>query len=94
MKEKENKNYSYPKRPITHVAFVTSAEAELFAIRYSINQASTKKSIFKIIVITDSIYMAKNIFNPMFHPLQIHAVAILEELRHFFSRNLNNSIEF
>jgi len=42
-----------------HAAFVTSAEAELFAIRCGINQASTKKNISKIIVVTDSIHVAK-----------------------------------
>ena len=81
-------------KTIYHAAFVTSTEAELFVIRYSINQASAKESISKIIVITDSIYMAKKIFDPMSHPLQIHAVAILEELCYFFSRNSNNAIEF
>ena len=81
-------------KTIHYVAFVTSAEAELFAIRCGINQASAKESISKIIVITDSIHMAKKIFDPTSHPLQTHAVAILEELRHFFSRNSNNSIEF
>ena len=77
-----------------HVAFVTSAEAELFAIRYGINQASTKENISKIMVITDSIHMTKINFDSLSHPLQIHAVAILEELHHFFSRNSSNSIVF
>ena len=77
-----------------YVAFVTSAEAELFAIRYGINQASTKENIFKIMVITDSIHMTKKIFDSLSHLLQIHAVAILKELHHFFSRNSSNSIVF
>jgi len=77
-----------------HVAFVTSAEAKLFAIRCGINQASTKKNISKIIVVTDFIHVAKKFFDPLSHPLQIHAMAILKELRHFFSRNSSNSIEF
>jgi len=38
--------------------------------------------------------MAKKIFDPLSHPLQIHAVAILKELHYFFSRNSSNSIEF
>ena len=77
-----------------HAAFVTSTEAELFAIRCGINQASTKENISKIIVVTDSIHMAKKIFDPVSHPLQIHAMAILKKLCHFFSRNPSNSIEF
>ena len=77
-----------------HAAFVTSAEAELFAIRCSINQASFKENISKIIVFTDSIHVAKKIFDPSSHPLQIHIVAILNKLQQFFSRDSNNSIEF
>jgi len=77
-----------------HAAFVTSAEAELFAIRCGINQASTKENISKIIVVTNSIYVAKKIFDPLSHLLQIHAVAILKELYHFLSRNPNNLIKF
>jgi len=77
-----------------HMAFVTSAEAELFAIRCGINQASTKENISKIIVVTNSIHIAKKIFDPLFHLLQIHAVAILKELYHFLSRNPNNLIKF
>jgi len=67
-------------KTIHHAAFVTSSEAELFTIRYSINQVSSKENISKIIVITDSIHIAKKIFDTLFHPLQIHAVAILEKL--------------
>jgi len=81
-------------KTLHHMAFVTSAEAELFAIRYSINQASSKENISKIIVFTDSIHVAKKIFDPLSHPLQIHAVAILNKLQQFFSRDSNNSIEF
>jgi len=46
------------------VAFVTSVEAELFTIRCGINQASTKKNISKIIVVTNSIHMAKKFLIP------------------------------
>ena len=81
-------------KTIHHVAFVTSSEAELFAIRCGINQASSKENISKIIVITDSIHIAKKIFDTSSHPLQIHAVAILEELHQFFSKNPINLIEF
>ena len=77
-----------------YAAFVTSAEAELFTIRCSINQVLSKENISKIIVFTDSIHIAKKIFDPLSYPLQIHAVAILNELRQFFSRDSNNSIEF
>ena len=81
-------------KTIHHAAFVTSLEAKLFAIRCSINQASSKENVSKIIVITNSIHVAKKIFDTSSHPLQIYAMAILEELCQFFSRNPINSIEF
>jgi len=84
--------------PITntvhHAAFVTSMEAELFAIRCGINQACSNKAISKIIVITDSIHAARKIFDSSSHPFQCHSASILSELRSFFTSNPNNSIEF
>ena len=72
---------------VHHAAFVTSTEAELFAIRCSINQACSKENISKIIVITNSIHAAKKIFDNKSHPYQIHTTAILCELRRFFTTN-------
>ena len=46
-------------KTLHHVVYVTSTEAELFAIRCGINQASNHINISKIIVITDSIHAAK-----------------------------------
>ena len=85
-------------RPLTktvhHASFVTSTEAELFAIRCGINQACSIGNISKIVVVTDSIHAAKKIFDYGSHPFQIHSAAILSELRSFFSSNNSNSIEF
>ena len=59
-------------RPLTktvhHATFMTSMEAELFAIRCSINQACSNEAISKIIVVTDSIHAAKKNFNSSSHP--------------------------
>jgi len=77
---------------VHHVAFVTSTEAELFAIRCSINQACNKANISKVIIITDSIYMAKKIFNTKSHLYQIHTSVILNELRQFFTKYQENHI--
>jgi len=77
-----------------YVAFITSTETELFVIRCSINQACIKENVSKIIVITNSIYVAKKIFDILSHPYQSHAVAILSELHHFFTINQSNFIEF
>jgi len=76
------------------VAFITSTEAELFAIRCSINQAYSKENVSKIIVVTDSIHVAKKIFNDKSHLYQIHTTAILCELWQFFTISQENSIKF
>ena len=81
-------------KTLHHVAFVTTTEAELFAIRCGINQACTKENISKIIIVTDSIHAVKKIFNTSSHPYQGHTVAILSKLCHFFTNNQNNLIEF
>ena len=81
-------------KTLHHTVFVTSTEAELFAIRCGINQASIKEDIFKIIIITDSIHIAKEIFDPSSHPFQASAVAILSDLHQFFTNNQSNVIKF
>jgi len=79
---------------IHHVVHVTSTEAELFAIRCSINQATNFDNVSKIIVVTDSIHTAKKIFKPSVHPYQVQSAAILSDLRNFFKHHENNFIEF
>ena len=86
-------NYSLIKT-VHHATYIISTEAELFAIRYSINQTCSKNNISKIIVVTDSIHVAKKIFKSSSHPYQLHMTSILQELRQFFAKNQNNSIEF
>ena len=81
-------------KTVHHAAFVTSSEAELFAIRCSINQACNKEDVSKIVVITNFIYAVKNIFNSSLHPYQLHSTAILSKLRWFFNKSHDNSIEF
>ena len=56
-------------KTLYHAVNITSSEAEFFTIRYGINQAVLSQEISKIIVITDSIHTAKNIFNPLSHML-------------------------
>ena len=80
-------------KTVHHATFVTSSEAELFAIRCGINQVCNKEGVSKIFVITDSIYAAKNIFNSSLHPYQSHFMAILSELRRF-NKSQDNFIEF
>ena len=42
---------------------IMSSKAELFAIKYSINQAASNNNISKIIVVMNSIYVVRKIFN-------------------------------
>jgi len=78
-------------KTLHYAAFVTSTEAKLFVIRCGINQACIKENVSKIIVVTNSIHVAKNIFDVSSHPYQSHAVAILSELHRFFTINQSNS---
>ena len=66
---------------VHHAVYITSTEAELFAIRCSINQACSRNNISKIIIVTDSIHAAKKIFESSLHPYQLHMTSILQELR-------------
>jgi len=81
-------------KTVHHAVFVTSTEAEFFAIRCSLNQVCNEEEISKIIVITNSIHAAKKIFGTKSHSYQIHTTAILKELRQFFSKRQENHIEF
>ena len=73
---------------------VTTAEAELFAIRYSIDQAIVDPSVKHIVVITDFLHIARKIFDFSTHPYQIHFAAISSKFREFFSKDTLNCIEF
>jgi len=67
---------------------------QLFVIRCSINQAMNFDNVSKIIVITNSIHVARKIFELSVHPYQVQSAAILSDLRNFFKSHKNNSIEF
>jgi len=55
-------------KTVHHATFITSMEAELFAIRCGINQACIKENVSKIIIITNSIHAEKKIFDSKLHP--------------------------
>ena len=73
---------------------ITTAEAELFTIHCSINQVVVNHNIKHIIVITDSLHIARRIFDSSTHPYQIHSAAISSELREFFSKDSQSHIKF
>ena len=65
--------YSYSnsiKKTLYHAVSITFTKTKLFAIRYSINQAIQIQEISHIIIITDSIYVAYQIFNLFIYSFQ------------------------
>ena len=77
-----------------HAINVTSTEVEFFAIRCSISQVLYLQNISKIIVVTNSIHMVKKIFDILSHLFQKQVALILNDLREFFNRYYENTIEF
>ena len=59
---------------------IMSTKAKLFAIRCGINQATNSTSISKIIIITNSIHVARKIFDLLSYIFQSYATIILKEL--------------
>jgi len=55
---------------------VMTIEAELFAIRYGINQAIQIPDISHIVVITDAIHSTRWIFNSLIYSYQLQSIVI------------------
>lgn len=81
-------------KTLHHTINITSTEAKLFAIKCGINQATQIANINHIIVITNSIYATKRIFNLLVHSYQIQLSTILRKLRKFSGKDQHNFIEF
>ena len=81
-------------KKIYYTMNITISEAEFFSIRCGINQAVQIPNAEHIIIITDTIPTVRHIFNLSFHPFQLHSIAISQDLRAFFNKNSNNSINF
>jgi len=88
-------SFDKPVVKILHRAInIATAEAELFAIQYSINQAVADLNVKHIVVITDSLHITRKIFDSSTYPYQIYSVAISMELREFFFKDSQNHIKF
>ena len=81
-------------KTLHYIVNINSMEAELFAIRYGIYQATSFHGISKIVIVIDLIHSAKRIFNSLSYPFQIHTMSILCELQNFFELNQDNLIKF
>ena len=82
------------KKTLYHAISITSTEAKLFAIRCGINQAVQFPKVSHIIVITNSIYTAHQIFDLSIHLYQQQSIAISKDLCLFFNKQPLNTIEF
>ena len=67
-------------KTLHHTLNIMSTEAELFTIRCSINQVANNNNISKIIVVMDSIHVAKKNFGSSNHFFQKYSVSILKDL--------------
>ena len=68
-------------KTIYHAMNVISTEAELFAIRCGISQASQIQGFTCIIIVTDIILAAKRIFDMSLHLYQLHFITMSSNLK-------------
>ena len=79
-------------KTVHHTVNIITTKAKLFMIRCRINQAIHLPNFSKILVITDSIHVARRIFDLTSHLYQAQSAAISGELREFFKKASSNSI--
>jgi len=82
------------KKTLHHAISIISIETELFTIRCEISQAVQIQEVLYIIVITDAIHAVKKFFNPSIYLYQQQLITISKEIRTFFSKHEDNTIEF
>ena len=68
------------KKTIYHTISITLMKAELFILRYGINQVVQVSGLPCIIVITDTLHAAKRIFDLSIHLYQLQLIAISKDL--------------
>ena len=73
---------------------IITAKVRLFAIQCGINQVIANHNVKNIIIITNSLHIARRIFDSSTYLYQIHSAAISTELREFFSKDSQNHIKF
>ena len=81
-------------KTIYYTMNILSIKAKLFAIRYSISQATQMQDVEYIVIITDAISGAKWIFDLSVYPYQLYTIIIFSNSRNFFNKSENNSISF
>jgi len=81
-------------KTLHHTINVMTMEAELFAIRCMINQATQISSTSHIIIVTNTLHVVWRIFDSTIHPYQIQSIMISKDFQKFFNKHSNNSVEF
>jgi len=71
----------------------TALDVELFAIRLGVIKA-TSFDVKRIVIITDSLTVARRAVDASVHLGQAHSLAIVQALRDFFTNHPNCSIHF
>jgi len=77
-----------------HSINVSSIEAELMAIQTGLIPAIKKNNIYDIIVITDSISIAKKILKSKVNPLQNIFIPIVSAIEVYLKKNSRKKIHF
>ena len=88
------KGHNIINKSVHHTINVNFTEAKLFVIRYRIDEAIKIYNTLKIIIITDAISAAKQIFDTSVYLYKLHLITTSKNLREFFNKNPNNSILF
>ena len=81
-------------KTIYYAVNVILTEAELFVIKYGINQIIQVNYISCIIIVTDAIHSVRHIFDLLSYSYQIQSIITVQDLRSFFKKSVYNSIEF
>jgi len=81
-------------KTVYYAVNVMTTKAKFFVIRYGINQAIHFSNVSKIFIITNSIHMARRIFDLISYLYQAQLAAISREFREFFKKASSNSINF
>ena len=81
-------------KKVHHAINVTITEAELFFIGCGISQACKISNTKKIFIVTNTIHIAKWIFDSSAHSFQIQSIKVVQCLIVFFNKNLSNTVKF
>jgi len=74
-------SFNNPLKKMLHYAInITSTEAKLFVLKCGINQTVQITDSFCIIIITDALHVAENIFDLSIHLYQLQTITMFKEL--------------